>query len=829
MKLDYNYQTTGSSNSRRVSLILLSLFLLLFIHPCTSNIDNTGTAFFQSYYINNTMTIPRPYEALHDIAPSLALTYVQHKNNEKKGCSDDTSSSPPPTPIVINDKEPIQHTRRLQHFTVDRKIHDIHRDNNDNGQFELTYTLKSHSDYNDGTIELRYLEFTAPMELTGQIIMADGYQCWTHSREMDLNGRLPPISKTVAWWTWFNLQGDYDFFDYSGVPGEIHSNSYTYLRDEQETVFIGSISEDSGYTYFKADYNTNHFRIYKDVDGLILANGETLTLRFMITRVPEQQMIEGNDNNNQDDKKSVMDILWQRYAAYYTDQTSYQPRHLTGWTSWYNYYERVTEADVIKSLQGFIYHKYPIDVFQIDDGYQQAIGDWLDINTDKFPRGMHYLSNMIEEAGFIPGLWVAPFAVGFKSRIVKEHPDWLIKNKDGSNLVAGPNWGGFYALDMYHPEARGYLRHVFDTILHDWGYKLLKLDFIFAAAMIPRHGKSRGQLLWEACELIDELTNKRAIILGSGVPLAATWHRFEYNRVSSDASPFWDHSLLRLANVRERVSTMNALTSTLHRWPMKHMFGVDPDVFFLRSNDNKLSPEECYASCMINSIIGHLTLMSDDLTQYDAKRHQLYASTFPKIKPNIQRMIPIGPNAYRIDFFANQRQYITLVNLSPLPFSAENLLGDIHYVSTSSNNNIISSSSSSKNDPIDYFYEHKNILTATPDKQDEWIRRNASLTLKPHEARIFTKLIDRFGGSSGHIVPGWEIDSWEDRKTSSKENSIHVHLRQGRMPHPFTLFIRLHPHQQELPAVFVDNQPIKVQEYPVEMDDLRLAKISIEA
>ncbi|KAI9492623.1 glycoside hydrolase superfamily [Zychaea mexicana] len=757
------------------------------------------------------MTVTRPYETLLNFTPSMAVTYIHHSPPPQE---ENTSKTTTFT-VSEKDQEALGATsQKLQHLTVDKQIQRIQEDH-----FELTLTLKAH-DNDQSSIEFRHLEFSTPMDLMGQLMMADGFQCWTHTREMDLHGRLPPISKTVAWWTKFNLQGDYDFFQYSGAPGVIHSNSYTYLRDTQETAFVGSLSEESGYTYFKADYNANYFRIYKDIDGLTLASGETLTLRFMIMSVSQQQMVENNNSN-------TMDPLWQRYAAYYSSNeeegSPASPRHLTGWTSWYNYYERVTEADVVKSLQGFIEHKYPIDVFQIDDGYQRAVGDWLDIDTEKFPRGMHYLSSSIKEAGYIPGLWLAPFAVGFTSKIVKEHPDWLIKNKDGSLLVAGPNWGGFYALDMYHPEARDYLRHVFDTVLHDWGYGLLKLDFIFAEAMIPRHGKSRGQILWESVQLIDELTQKRALILGSGVPLAATWQRFEYNRVSSDASPFWDHTVLRLSNVRERVATNNALTSTLHRWPMKHMFGVDPDVYFLRSNDNKLTPDECYTTCMINSIIGHLTLMSDDITQYDANQHRLYASTFPKIQPDIQRMIPIGPNAYRLDFQGNGRRYVTLVNLSPMPFTMDTLNDD----NNSDKENM-------------YYFEHKNIMIAGGKNATqsqpvvEWVQQQDKVTLKPHETRTFLQVTDQFAGSSGHIVPGWEIESWQQKSSNDSSGcTIHITLRQGRMPHqPFDIFMQIPPDaadgQARLPAVFVDDKPVVVQEHPVELTKLRLAKITIE-
>ena len=79
---------------------------------------------------------------------------------------------------------------------------------------------------------------------------------------------------------------------------------------------------------------------------------------------------------------------------------------------------------------------------------------------------------------------------------------------DGEHLVeAGynPGWGGlfngtYYLLDLELPAVRTHLKNVFDVVLNQWGYDLVKLDFLFAAALIPRNGKSRGQLMWEACQ-----------------------------------------------------------------------------------------------------------------------------------------------------------------------------------------------------------------------------------------------------------------------------------------------------------------------------------------
>ncbi|EIE88697.1 hypothetical protein RO3G_13408 [Rhizopus delemar RA 99-880] len=463
-------------------------------------------------------------------------------------------------------------------------------------------------------------------------MLGEGFQCWSTTKEMGKHNRLAAIPKAVSWITKFNLQGDYDFFNYSGKQGHLHATGYTYLRHipSGNIVFIGSVSEHSGYSYYKANFNDHTFSFYKDIVGKSLKKGQELRLKFSV--------FQGKETSD-------LTEIWSRYATYYDSQHAFRnPDHLTGWSSWYNFYERVTEADVLASLKAFEQHPYPIDVFQIDDGYQVQIGDWLDVDKNKFPRGMKALADDIIQQGKMPGIWIAPYAVGFNSTIVEEHPDWLLKYPNSNQLlVAGPNWGGFYALDIYNPEAQAYLERVFDEVLDTWGFKLLKLDFLFAAAMVPRLGKSRGEIMWDATDLIVKLTRKRALILGSGVPLPSTWGKFEYNRMSSDASPWWDHTVLKLANVRERVSTLNALTSTLNRWPIgSRMLGGDPDVFFIRSDNNKLSVEEKHTLLIVNIILGQLTLMSDNVNLYNESEHRLYGSIFPK--PEAQNIHAIDAN-----------------------------------------------------------------------------------------------------------------------------------------------------------------------------------------
>lgn len=73
--------------------------------------------------------------------------------------------------------------------------------------------------------------------------------------------------------------------------------------------------------------------------------------------------------------------------------------------------------------------KSDIDIFQIDDGYQSATGDWLTIDNKKFPNGMKSVADKIHSTGMLAGLWLAPFGAEFTSKTATQHHDWLIRKK----------------------------------------------------------------------------------------------------------------------------------------------------------------------------------------------------------------------------------------------------------------------------------------------------------------------------------------------------------------------------------------------------------------
>src|SRR5207248_773294 len=77
-----------------------------------------------------------------------------------------------------------------------------------------------------------------------------------------------------------------------------------------------------------------------------------------------------------------------------------------GWCSWYHHYTGVTPADVRAVLPAA--RRGGLEVVQIDDGYQAAIGEWR-ATRPTWGEGTAAVAADIREAGLRAGIWTAPF------------------------------------------------------------------------------------------------------------------------------------------------------------------------------------------------------------------------------------------------------------------------------------------------------------------------------------------------------------------------------------------------------------------------------------
>jgi len=166
-----------------------------------------------------------------------------------------------------------------------------------------------------------------------------------------------------------------------------------------------------------------------------------------------------------------------------------------GFETWYDHYLDINENVIQRDLEAlgsndnlvnalFLEKGKPV-VFQIDDGWETRVGDWAP-DRKKFPNGVACLAARVEAKGLIPGLWIAPFLLLPDSLTAREHADWLLRDARGRPVRAAwnPGWGGdVFCLDISKPEVVDYLLGLFDTIINVWGFRYLKLDFLYAGML----------------------------------------------------------------------------------------------------------------------------------------------------------------------------------------------------------------------------------------------------------------------------------------------------------------------------------------------------------
>ena len=480
----------------------------------------------------------------------------------------------------------------------------------------------------------------------------NGYQSWTTSGEMSAEdiyrGTTPLAGVTKYTKDMAITSGDYAFTRYEPRPGFFHSFTYTYLRRGDEFELFGSLSERNGYTVFYSDMEKHIFSVEKDVEGLTISEPYEM---FDIVRV-----VGGYDE------------VFDKYFAAMSLPAKKRVDRLTGYTSWYNYFQKIDENIILRDLKGLSRARESVNIFQIDDGYEPFVGDWLDYNGKDFPNGMKTIADAVHREGYLAGIWLAPFNVQRgKSRILKEHPDWLIRNPDGKPQLGCVAWGGAYTLDIYNPEVREHLKKVFDTVLNDWGYDMVKLDFLYSQCRTPRDNKTRGTIMCEAMDFLRECVGDK-LILGCGVPLGPAFRVVDACRISCDVDLSYGGKFYNSMSINNELpSAQNAINNSMFR---RHLNGRaflnDPDVFFLRDHNLTFTWEQKLLLAKINNLFGRVLFVSDDAGEYSEAELEVLKETFRESDAKILDVKCVGARAdgnYEIKFIENGEEKLLYFNL----------------------------------------------------------------------------------------------------------------------------------------------------------------------
>jgi alpha-galactosidase len=289
-----------------------------------------------------------------------------------------------------------------------------------------------------------------------------------------------------------------------------------------------------------------------------------------------------------------------------------------GWCSWYRYFAEVTPDQV--RVNAALAAEHGLALVQLDDGYQAAIGDWLETNH-RWPGGTAELAAEITGLGMEAGIWTAPFLVGQDSRITADHPEWLaVHGPSGHPMKAMYNpesWGGWaFALDTTQPAVLDHLRETFGA-LRAQGFDYHKIDFCYAASIPAQRAGSRtmtrAESLRAGLDAVRDGIGDDAFLLGCGCPFGPAVGVVDAMRVSADVAPTWEPIVSWPGYAESAPAAANAVLASRLRAPLHRRLWVnDPDCLLL----TRLGPE--HQQVLLDTIMasGAFVLVSDDMADY---------------------------------------------------------------------------------------------------------------------------------------------------------------------------------------------------------------------
>ncbi len=356
-----------------------------------------------------------------------------------------------------------------------------------------------------------------------------------------------------------------------------------------------------------------------------------------------------------------------RYLDIYTNDMPPRTRRISLWGSWYaGFYDRFTSRDLYENLDLMTPKDRPalVEYFQIDDGYQKALGDWLETKMN-LPDGLKAFAQEVHKRGLRPGIWLAPFAISRDSSVFQNHPDWLVSNANGRPRIAGLMPGRmtlrpYYALDLTRPQVQQWLATLFQTLV-EWGFRLFKLDYLAAGAL-------QGHRFDQQCTSAQAYTLGLSIIrkavgdlplMGALAPLLAGVGWMDMQRISTDTSfagNSWQKRAQRLLGDPITPCVRNNIRNNLTRAFFDgRIWTNDCDALVYKG----LSPDERQTHFSVNLLAGGVNQIGHDmrngsslLQEVERLRHVVTRSlTVPDLfeKEYPQELIGIAEHTDRPD------------------------------------------------------------------------------------------------------------------------------------------------------------------------------------
>lgn len=315
------------------------------------------------------------------------------------------------------------------------------------------------------------------------------------------------------------------------------------------------------------------------------------------------------------------------------------PKPVSGWCSWYHFYQGVDEAKVLANARVVAEKLKPFgaEYIQVDDGWQgKGFGggenrDWLTISP-KFPHGMRFVASEIRKLGLKAGLWLIPQGQS-NVEYVKANRGAFLWTEEGSSpfckldekgRVKEAAWQGAFIVDPTSSEGLALIRSLMRKLAEDWGFDYFKIDgqptinefYRRHRRLFRDPGRDPDEAYRDTLRAVREAIGPGRFLLGCyGIPLSGIGI-MDGSRTGGDVSASWG-------------GFQPALRATM-RWYFLHnvCWYCDPDCLLVRP---PLTLDQARAWATLYAITGQHLMASDDLTTLPPERMAILQKVFPNL------------------------------------------------------------------------------------------------------------------------------------------------------------------------------------------------------
>ncbi|MHB1313144.1 MAG: alpha-galactosidase [Gemmatimonadaceae bacterium] len=333
------------------------------------------------------------------------------------------------------------------------------------------------------------------------------------------------------------------------------------------------------------------------------------------------------------------------------------PVSVAGWTSWFAFKDKVTEADVHRAADVIAGRLAPFgyDVLQIDDGFQRTPisvpANWLTTN-EKFPGGLDGLQSYITGKGLTAGLWTN--TTFHDSTWAVAHPQYFVRNADGT--PARGNWVG-YVMDGANPAT---MRDLVDPVyagLKKQGWRYFKVDALrhlryegynANAGFYARQGRDRLAVYRSFVQRIRQDIGRDAFLLASWGPRPELAGIIDATRLGDDGFGYGGFA------------QYNSFNNVVWR--------NDPDHIEIHQADG-------FRAATITSLTGSLLMLTDRPEVYLTDRVEAARRTAPVLVTRPGQVYDVDPSRSRLLEMVNTE----VSGAGPRPFEADQRLQQTLY------------------------------------------------------------------------------------------------------------------------------------------------------